>query len=590
MKENEMNKFVNNYAIVAMHFIDNESDDFIKKKYTKLGIIKDKGQPITGLEYDSISIFSENLARVGKYELIPNPEFDPIEDDEYYKDRFIKNMKFGFIDDNGKVIIPLIYDYASSFHNGMARVRQNEREIVINKSGEIIVGEMYEKEYPELPKPLLNEYGLTKISKNFVGYISEKGEKIACRDFDETQSFQGGFAAVKMKGKWKFIDKTFEIAFKDGFKYQDWQENKTKDGFDETKGFAEGFAAVRLGDKWGFINTRGEIVIGFKYENLTYAITQDSYYLFRDGFARVLNKEKNYFQNNKEDNDNSNRVFSGYIDSTGKEYFESIFSILTSKHNFYSNDDADKNASRIVYKIMEFLEVGDWNELGNRIEKIVSSYKLYYNFNEFETKFLIKTKRQIDELGKQILQLKRISDNLTSSKKLLEINLLHNIYRLSLLSGYQNIYEVLKSTIGNWRELDSYIRSTIIKLENETRQSNYHFSNFRLKNQCYKEYENKYVAESLKQKIIDYIGKNKFDEIYFLLDPSLDFCFKEESDQSPQSIHNVKKKLLNLKSSIVRLKSLSYSIINSESYKKCLNFINNSKFLSEEWLYLKEKN
>ena len=365
-----------------------------------------------------------------------------------------------------------------------------------------------------------------------------------------------------MKGKWKFIDKTFEIAFKDGVKYQDWQEIKAIDGFDETKGFAEGFAGVRLGEKWGFINNRGEIVIGFKYENPNYGRMQDSYYLFKDGVAKVLSKEKNYFQNDKEDNENSNRVFSGYIDSAGKEYFESIFRILTSKNYFYQNDDADRNASRIVYKIMEFLEVGDWKELGNRIEKIVFSYELYYNFNEFETKFLIRTKRQIDELGKQILQLKRISDNLTSAKKLLEINLLHNIYRLSLLRGYQNIYKVLESTIGNWREIDSYIRSTIIKLENETRQSNYHFSNFRLKNQCYKEYEIKYVAESLKQKIIDYVGKNKFDEIYFLLSPSLDFCFEEESDQSPQSIHNVKKKLLNLKSSIDQLKSLSYSIIN----------------------------
>ena len=107
IREHEMNKFVNLHAIVAKNFIDNEQNYFDRKVSTKVwNYANDEGKPITGFEYDSISIFSENLERVGKYELIPNPEFDPIEDDEYYKDRFIKNMKFGFIDDNGKVVIP----------------------------------------------------------------------------------------------------------------------------------------------------------------------------------------------------------------------------------------------------------------------------------------------------------------------------------------------------------------------------------------------------------------------------------------------------------------------------------------------------
>ena len=43
--------------------------------------------------------------------------------------------KCGFIDNSGKVVIPLIYDWAEHFAYGMAYVRQNDKAGYIDKTG-----------------------------------------------------------------------------------------------------------------------------------------------------------------------------------------------------------------------------------------------------------------------------------------------------------------------------------------------------------------------------------------------------------------------------------------------------------------------
>ncbi|PJB55344.1 MAG: hypothetical protein CO098_16820, partial [Bacteroidetes bacterium CG_4_9_14_3_um_filter_41_19] len=48
------------------------------------------------------------------------------------------NKKYGFIDKTGKVVIPLMYEFALPFSEGLARVELNGKKVYINKAGEII--------------------------------------------------------------------------------------------------------------------------------------------------------------------------------------------------------------------------------------------------------------------------------------------------------------------------------------------------------------------------------------------------------------------------------------------------------------------
>lgn len=65
-------------------------------------------------EYDFVGDFSEGLARVRKAD------------------------KWGYIDEEGNEVIPLIYDYAHDFHNGTTSVKFGNENPRINRQNKIV--------------------------------------------------------------------------------------------------------------------------------------------------------------------------------------------------------------------------------------------------------------------------------------------------------------------------------------------------------------------------------------------------------------------------------------------------------------------
>jgi len=62
--------------------------------------------------------------------------------------------------------------------------------------------------------------------------------------FDEVKGFFEGFAAVKMHGKWSYINREGKLI--------------APLQYDEAEQFTEGFARVKKYGRWGFINTDGK--------------------------------------------------------------------------------------------------------------------------------------------------------------------------------------------------------------------------------------------------------------------------------------------------------------------------------------------
>ena len=54
-------------------------------------------------------------------------------------------MKYGFIDTRGREVIPLEYDYAENFSEGLAKVVRNDKWGMINKQGIEVVLCQYDK-------------------------------------------------------------------------------------------------------------------------------------------------------------------------------------------------------------------------------------------------------------------------------------------------------------------------------------------------------------------------------------------------------------------------------------------------------------
>jgi hypothetical protein len=79
-------------------------DVYIVSKGDKKGVVSFTGKPITQLEYDTILPFRESMAIVGRL----------------WRSRFKTSGKYGFINKNGKLVIPMEHYFINSFSEGLA--------------------------------------------------------------------------------------------------------------------------------------------------------------------------------------------------------------------------------------------------------------------------------------------------------------------------------------------------------------------------------------------------------------------------------------------------------------------------------------
>lgn len=125
------------------------------------------------------------------------------------------NSKYGYIDINGTEAIPCIYQYASSFSEGLACVQDDNLMFgFVDQKGTLVIPCIYHNasDFSE---------GLALVQfKNKWGFIDKIGrEIIPCKydpfwwDIEHTSyswpsSFVGGLAKVSINGKKAYINKT----------------------------------------------------------------------------------------------------------------------------------------------------------------------------------------------------------------------------------------------------------------------------------------------------------------------------------------------------------------------------------------------
>ena len=145
----------------------------------------------------------------------------------------VKNGKYGYVDEDKKVVIPLVYDSARKFSaEGFAAVKKDGK----------------------------------------YGFIDTTGKECVPFIYDDTSSYVDGLARVKRDGKWGYIDKTGREII--------------PPQYDESWGFTEGLAWVVRNGKFGYIDKTGREVIPFIY---------DEAWNFSEGCARVKKDGEEFY-------------------------------------------------------------------------------------------------------------------------------------------------------------------------------------------------------------------------------------------------------------------------------------------------------
>ena len=205
------------------------------------------------------------------------------------------NNKRGFINEEGKVVVPPKYDYSRDFSEGLALV-SNDGEGVkfIDKNGNIVIN--LEPYYFVSYSPDFSE-GLLPVSdgawkpgngkEEKIGYIDITGKLVIPTKYETAYGFENGFACVEIDDKFGIINKKGKeitsiiydnyISFSnDGFATVSLN-NKLglidKNGniiiptiYDEIGKTADGMIRVESNGKWGYFDINGKQVIPFKYE------------------------------------------------------------------------------------------------------------------------------------------------------------------------------------------------------------------------------------------------------------------------------------------------------------------------------------
>lgn len=127
--------------------------------------------------------------------------------------RFIDSKgKYGYLDKENRVtIIKPYFDYIGTFNDNLARIKINDKWGYINEEGQVIIGTAY-----ELARDFHDGFAAVKV-KSIIGskwgYINKLGEIVIKPKFDEVGEFCNGVAYVKVKSILQGI--------KEGFVYKD---------------------------------------------------------------------------------------------------------------------------------------------------------------------------------------------------------------------------------------------------------------------------------------------------------------------------------------------------------------------------------
>lgn len=235
------------------------TDDYIVNEYNNnapvaiSGYIDKTGELVIPMEYNAANNFINGLAMVSVYE---NPDIN-------------EDMLYGFIDTEGNIAVPIEYAYAGEFSEGLAAVGiKTETGIkygYVNKKGEVVIPFAY-----DAAEMFLNGFAWVESGGSW-GMINSIGEVVIPFMYRSYVIVSGGLIAVKSDDLWGLIDFSGKVVVP-GF-------------YDRINTFAYGLTVVEKNGKFGVINTNGDIIVPLEYDEIQHF---DDYFIVKtDGLRGI---------------------------------------------------------------------------------------------------------------------------------------------------------------------------------------------------------------------------------------------------------------------------------------------------------------
>ena len=259
-----------------------------------------------------------------------------------------KDGKFGYIDRTGKIIIPLQFDGANEFHEGLALVTADGKKLFIDTTGRVVIKPDFDivDDFSEgvaavnIGQRRIPNIGVISIPGKW-GYIDKIGKLVIPLKFTHAEDFSEGLAAINDgdRDRGGFIDHTGKILFevpldvtlgfhegvvgvllKGTVAYFDRAGKRLSISTEygpKSYSFSEGVVPISTKGTWGFMDQTGKLVIEAKFEDAEN---------FSEGLAPVKVKgEVVWCPADSSGNRSGATMMYGYIDKTGKMIIPAVF-------------------------------------------------------------------------------------------------------------------------------------------------------------------------------------------------------------------------------------------------------------------------
>jgi hypothetical protein len=200
----------------------------------------------------------------------------------------ISGGKYGFINTQGKLMIPAMYNEVGPFQEGLAVVSKDDKFGIIDKKNQMLV----DFQYDEILEFVQNRAIVRKGEK--YGVIDRLGKLIFPLVFDDI-SFTGSFYDTEKDEKIRLYDSNFqEVAYVDEvaieinkFKLANWQNPAYE--FIGDLDLTSNRAVVKVAGQLNYIDSTGKLMLTNPLEWFPDALSVAKYH---NGFAVYRKKEK----------------------------------------------------------------------------------------------------------------------------------------------------------------------------------------------------------------------------------------------------------------------------------------------------------
>jgi hypothetical protein len=222
--------------------VPSDLPDYGYRTADRYGYIDKSGKLVIPLKYQNATNFSEGLAAV-------------------QEENGTNSSGFGYIDRTGKIAIAPQFEVAGKFSGGLAPVKTATEQGYINKTGKMVLKLKYSSlsEFHEDLAMVLSETPDPKYPTGKYGYINRQGKLVIPFQFTQANPFSQGLAAVKTLKSQGYINKKGKFVI----------QNPNLDMY-IAGNFQEGMAASELGSgacsaaaycNFVYIDRRGKVAI-----------------------------------------------------------------------------------------------------------------------------------------------------------------------------------------------------------------------------------------------------------------------------------------------------------------------------------------